>query len=375
MNIARNESGVIALMLTIIAVLCCCSNCVAENFTQAVPDYSWRFPADHGQHPAYKTEWWYYTGHLYNEGDVVFKDKPAYGFQLTFFRRSNSEVESAPSEFMAHAALTVLKTGITHFSSRLGGGAIGISSVASESLNASSGDWTVDSIGDQLVLRFSVRGDSTVAPTSIRILTAKLPTPWLQGEQGFSKKAACTGCASMYYSMPRISLEAIVSEGSTVLRRLHGLAWMDHEFMSNSLADAQVGWDWLGLMLKDGRSVMLFHLRSKDNARAFASGGVLRGGDKKVLEEKDFSLTPISYWRSESSGARYPTSWRLQIPSEAIDIILTARTNHCEVGFDSHTSADSSVPLHYWEGPVASDDESVMGYLEMTGYAGKISGL
>jgi predicted secreted hydrolase len=276
---------------------------------------------------------------------------------------------------MAHAALTDLATGKTYFSQRLGGGAIGISNVASDSLDASSGDWTVDSIGGRLVLRFSLQRDSTTTPISIRILTGDLPKPWLQGKQGFSKKATCKSCASMYYSMPRISLDATVNEASTAPRRLHGLAWMDHEFMSNSLADDQVGWDWLGLMLKDGRSLMLFHLRSKDDTRAFASGGVLRGVDKKVLEEKDFSLIPIRYWKSKSSGAQYPTSWHLRIPSEAIDIILTARTNYCEVGFDSATSTDRGASLNYWEGPVASSDESAVGYLEMTGYAGRIKGL
>ena len=42
------------------------------------------FPKDHGPHPGYRTEWWYYTGNLQSpSGD-------AYGFQLTFFRRQIS---------------------------------------------------------------------------------------------------------------------------------------------------------------------------------------------------------------------------------------------------------------------------------------------
>ena len=39
------------------------------------------FPADHGAHPTYQTEWWYYTGNLQAA------DGHAFGFQLTFFRR------------------------------------------------------------------------------------------------------------------------------------------------------------------------------------------------------------------------------------------------------------------------------------------------
>ena len=38
------------------------------------------FPRDHGPHPGYRTEWWYYTGNLQAETGEK------YGFQLTFFR-------------------------------------------------------------------------------------------------------------------------------------------------------------------------------------------------------------------------------------------------------------------------------------------------
>jgi predicted secreted hydrolase len=38
------------------------------------------FPIDHGPHPGYRTEWWYYTGNLQAASGKT------YGFQLTFFR-------------------------------------------------------------------------------------------------------------------------------------------------------------------------------------------------------------------------------------------------------------------------------------------------
>ena len=38
------------------------------------------FPEDHGAHPGYRTEWWYYTGNMRSETGYL------YGFQLTFFR-------------------------------------------------------------------------------------------------------------------------------------------------------------------------------------------------------------------------------------------------------------------------------------------------
>ena len=39
-----------------------------------------RFPQDHGAHPAFRDEWWYFTG---NVSDSLGRE---YGFELTFFR-------------------------------------------------------------------------------------------------------------------------------------------------------------------------------------------------------------------------------------------------------------------------------------------------
>ncbi len=357
----------------------------ADDFARANPGYLWDFPRDHGSHPLYQTEWWYYTGQLYAQGKQPFHHTPEYGFQLTFFRRSSRTGDTIQSEYLAHATLIDLAGQRTYFSSRLGGGALGLAKTASDSLAARSGDWTVDPIGGQLVLRFSIAGtpldnhkgrDRPPAAESkaleLRILTAALPEVWLQGKNGFSAKSLCDGCASMYYSLPRVSLQArLVVGGSN--RELHGLAWIDHEFMTNSLGSAQVGWDWFGLMLKDGRSVMLFQLRNSAGSVDFASGGVRRDQSVRTLSKGDFSVTPIRTWRSPSSGAEYPIEWRVSIPSEGIDTVLQARFAGCEVG-DAPTSSSADVgSVRYWEGPVASCDESVTGYLEMTGYAGKVA--
>ena len=38
-----------------------------QQFQPALPGYDYSFPRDHGTHDEYKTEWWYYTGHLDTE--------------------------------------------------------------------------------------------------------------------------------------------------------------------------------------------------------------------------------------------------------------------------------------------------------------------
>lgn len=344
----------------------------AQEFARAAPGYSWSFPADHGYHSSYETEWWYYTGQLYEESVAPFSAAPLYGFQLTFFRKGVRGKAGVQSEYMAHAALTDIASKKTYFSSRMGGGQLGIAGVSADSLGAWSGDWSVDPIGKSLVLRFSVDGEESQPPHVLRILVDSLPKPLLQGVNGFSAKAACEGCASLYYSIPRLKLRASYAQGERQ-RDLQGIGWMDHEFMTNALAKEQVGWDWMGLMLQDGRNLTLFQLRGQSKNIDFASGSVLREEGVRALQRDDFSITPLEEWKSPHTKARYPVRWRIRVPSEGVDVVVAARVFDAEIGVkgkeDSNTASSEII---YWEGPISSQDEAVVGYLEMTGYASKV---
>ena len=76
------------------------------------------FPADHGPHDDFQTEWWYYTGNLTAETGEHF------GYQLTFFRRALTPPDqrsardsawAADQVYMAHLALTDVSGG-KHYS-------------------------------------------------------------------------------------------------------------------------------------------------------------------------------------------------------------------------------------------------------------------
>ena len=50
------------------------------GFARAIEPRAFVFPQDHGPHPAFKTEWWYWIGNLSAQ------DGRRFGYQLTFFR-------------------------------------------------------------------------------------------------------------------------------------------------------------------------------------------------------------------------------------------------------------------------------------------------
>ena len=52
----------------------------SAGYARALAPRPFVFPADHGPHPEFKTEWWYYTGNL------AAADGRRFGYQLTFFR-------------------------------------------------------------------------------------------------------------------------------------------------------------------------------------------------------------------------------------------------------------------------------------------------
>jgi len=83
------------------------------DWTPVRPDYEWSFPRDHWAHEGYRTEWWYFTGHL---GD-------RFAYQFTLFRigvvRERPDFSSswtATSLVMGHAALSDLETNEHRFS-------------------------------------------------------------------------------------------------------------------------------------------------------------------------------------------------------------------------------------------------------------------
>ena len=65
----------------------------APSYPAVRPGVVLSFPADHGAHPAFRTEWWYITGWLDAPGGKQL------GFQVTFFRMRPAADENNPSAF------------------------------------------------------------------------------------------------------------------------------------------------------------------------------------------------------------------------------------------------------------------------------------
>jgi len=152
-----------------------------------------------------------------------------------------------------------------------------------------------------------------------------------------------------------------------------GEAWFDHEWSTSALGEGAVGWDWFSLQLDDGRELMHFQIRREDGSIELVSGGTLveRDGRTRRLARDDVSVDVLDHWTSPQTGARYPSRWRVQVPSQGLDLLV-------EPWLEGQEMRTSFV---YWEGAVQitgrADPRAVTGrgYVELTGYARSMQGV
>lgn len=349
----------------------------APGFRPAEPDHRWEFPRDHRAHPGYRNEWWYVTGVVEAEG--ARKDEVRrFGFQLTFFRvglaPAPPDLDSAwatADVVMAHAAVTDVGAGTHRFSEVLVRATplLGGFPAAPDPALA----WAAAPPGTpgawELRLEegaFHVRMRDDAAGTALDLALRPRKPPALQGPNGFSRKSADPGYASLYVSLTRLATSGTLESGG---RRwtVRGESWMDQEIGSSQLAPDQAGWDWWSLRLRDGRDLMLYVLRKADGTVSWRNGTLVeRDGRVRLLAPGDWSVRATGSWHSGASGATYPSGWEVEVPAAGIRLAIAPELE----GAENRSALVRG--LGYWEGPVRATGPGGApageGYVELTGY-------
>jgi predicted secreted hydrolase len=342
----------------------------AEPFKIPQPGRVFEFPRDHGAHPGYKTEWWYYVGHLKAASGETF------GYQLTFFRAALRQLDlkarsawSLNTIYFAHLAVTDPARRTFAFRDKAGRGALGLSGAKAGGMRVWIDDWQAELQGDEFHLKAEDEG------LGLDLALKPLKPPTLHGDAGYSRKSARYNSASYYYSISRLHTQGTIIVAG---RRLPvtGLSWMDHEFFTGALAPGLAGWDWFSVQLGDGWDVMLYLLRHKDGTVDPASAGTLINpqGQPRHLNLADFQVKATGAWSSPHTGTRYPAGWEVTIPGAGYRLTLTPTLA------DQEIRAPAPAKVTYWEGEVkitgTKNGAPVggLGYAELTGYSGGMGG-
>jgi predicted secreted hydrolase len=337
-----------------------------DGFMRATTPREFVFPADHGSHPEYRTEWWYFTG---NVATVTGRH---FGFELTFFRYALAAVappsggaSSWRSEqiWMAHFAVTDTERDRFIARERLTRGALGLAGAEADPLRIWVKDWSATGNGanGKMSLRLDARDDQTAIALNLEATTA----PVAQGDRGLDAKGTGVGNASYYYSIPRLEADGELTIDGEVLG-VTGLAWLDREWSTSSLEPGTVGWDWFALQLSDGSNLMFYRIRTAGGTASAFSGGTLvsAAGVRTRLSASDVELTALGYWTSETTRVRYPVAWRLAAPTVGITLDVEPYIEEQEL----------DLSVRYWEGAVRAEGAgpggplTAQGYLELAGY-------
>jgi predicted secreted hydrolase len=382
-----------------------------EGYARAREPRPFDFPDDHAGHPDFRTEWWYVTNNLFAE------DGRRFGVHFTIFRSAlrppleggvggvgevppggpeaddaaaAGDLWAANDVYMGHFALADVERrsfaeaerftrGAAGLAGSRPGAGVGAGAGSSAAATSADGrtfrvwmdDWAMESLDAPTAspdgvfpLRLTARNPA--AGTAIDLVVRPEKPLVLQGDRGLSQKGDEPGNASYYYSFTRLRTEGtIVSGGDTI--PVTGQSWMDREWSTSALDETQEGWDWFALQLDDGRDLMVYRLRGTDGSTDPLSEGVLVASDGSTtrLSSTEFDLEVLERWESGIDGAEYPSTWRVEVPSEGLALRVEPVLRDQEM----------NVTVRYWEGAVDlydADDGTLVGrgYVELTGYAG-----
>lgn len=330
------------------------------------------FPKDHGSHPGYRTEWWYYSGNLEAETGN------RYGFQLTFFRNQintpadqkrwprPASVWRTRQIYLGHAAITDILENRHLQSELMARGALGMAGVSQKAPGTLVfiKNWSADIGADRHLLKTAT--DEFSCELSLK------PTkpPVLHGQAGYSRKGSTPERASCYYSLTRLKTDgALTIDGKTMAVR--GLSWMDHEYSTAPLEPGIIGWDWFSVQLSDQTEIMLYLLRNAQGRLSHSSSGTFIdvSGRSRHLTKDDFRVEVLDRWKSSRSGAEYPIHWQLTVFPLAIQLTAKASIANQEM------QTQATPGLTYWEGSISLKGSvgkypvKGSGYAELTGYA------
>ncbi|MEQ8230181.1 MAG: carotenoid 1,2-hydratase, partial [Gammaproteobacteria bacterium] len=200
-----------------------------DGFARAGEPRAFVFPRDHAAHPDYRTEWWYFTGHLAADGGREF------GFQLTLFRfEIASAVPDSPSAWrtprvmLGHFALSDLSGQRFHAFERLARAHPAVAGATTARAHVWLDDWTIEHV-ESAAGAGRWRIGATQDDVALELELVDTAGIVLQGDDGLSAKSAAAGNASYYYSMPRLHASGRVAVDDSPLA-VRGSAWLDREW-------------------------------------------------------------------------------------------------------------------------------------------------
>lgn len=330
----------------------------ADEYIDVTPDYTLKLPNDIYYKKGYRVQWWYFTGHLYDDEEREF------GYELTFFivnvqKRHYKSRFGVNNIYISHFAVSNVLKDKFYFHDKTDTGAYSFAGAEDNQLKI----WLGRDVLQGTLKTMYLKASDNDKSIELELIPAKPLI--LNGEKGYSRKSGTSPLiSSIYFSFTNMKTQGRLRIGDEVFH-VRGKSWFDREISSRGLGDNQQGWDWFAIQLNDKREIMLYIIRNKDGLIDKYSSGtfVYADGSYRHLLKEDFSVRVLNHYKSVKTNADYPSQWEIKIPSENILLTVTSLID------DQEVIAYSSTGNYYWEGTCRVDgSENGRAYVEMTGY-------
>jgi predicted secreted hydrolase len=347
---ACSRYALVYLGLSVVPVIAGCCPSYFYELVTANPVV--RLPLDEAPHCS-GNEWWYYTGRITTD------QGRSYGIEAVIFQTADLPPLNSGRAWVAHYAVLDETTGAFTYDQ---------------------GVWVAESIASSAYPGFrlntplmQMRGAVGRDRIQAAMFDGRLALDLNLVDQRGAILHGGTGYVdygpqghSFYYTRPEMQASGtLLIDGR--LQNVTGTLWFDRQW-GHDLNNPWLQWDWFSLRLNDGTCVMMFMFRSLIAPVAMGTY-IPPKGAAFTLAGEDFIITPTATWTSPHTGGEYPTSWRIQIPSQDLDLMVTA------VAQDQEVDARWTTFNIYWEGlctvsgtrgdqPIAGD-----AYVEMTNRA------
>ncbi|MCX8147072.1 MAG: hypothetical protein N3D84_01245 [Candidatus Woesearchaeota archaeon] len=319
-----------------------------------------RFPKDELPHNNI-IEWWYFNGHLCD------KKGKSYAFMDCLFRADAKRskiplIEKIPLKhvYFAHSLLSDIGNKKAYKDIL----PLAVVSEDSFSRGLLFVNYTAPSLKGYLnyeineLEKFKYR----VKSRFFDLLLEATKKPLLEGGRGFLN---LDSKQTYYYSLTHLKAKGFVILGRKRIE-VKGIAWMDHQWADEHYSSDI--WSWFSIQLNNGVEIVCFEYDDKKK-KTYLAGIVDKRGRSHHTKNVKFEHLG-KYWVSKKTGAKYPMSWRISIPSYKIIIEAEAILKDQEMLFSA---------INYWEGPlrvnakIKGRDVKGKGFMELVAYPMKKS--
>lgn len=300
-------------------------------------------------HSSAHIEWWYVVGHLHQGAH-------RFGYELTVFKFNHVR----PPGMSTAVTIYRVDTAITdetskHFYHRIAYYFPGGETLSTRELDVRVGNAALSGTLHAMHLHAALPGGQL----TLRLSSRKPPMD--VGGRGYLPFA---NGYTYYYSLTDLTSRGALTAAGTPYS-VSGISWLDHQWRNWSWASMR-GWTWMALQLNNNVQLSVFDFRGVKGdvkeANVLSQNGTLR-----VVRAA--TITPSGLWKSPHTGAAYPDSWIVSIPS------LRTRLRVVPAVADQEMTVPGERRASYWEGSghvsgtYRGKPITGLSYTELTGYA------